>query len=238
MKNNVLSVTDLNFQYGKIPILSNINFKLQAGDYLGIIGPNGSGKTTLIKILLGILQSGAGEIVFDDQVIEENALGYVPQKTFVNYHNFPATVEEIVKTGLLTNKGHLKFYNKDDDKEIIKVLDELKISDLKNRKIGELSGGQQQRVLLARSLVSNPKILILDEPTSALDPEIREDFYDVVYNINKAGVTVILISHDLNAIEGFVNKILYLDRKIMYFGDSQAFRSSKCYQRYHGDLNR
>ncbi|NLC54517.1 MAG: metal ABC transporter ATP-binding protein [Erysipelothrix sp.] len=237
MENKLLSVIDLSFKYGKLPILKNLNFEIESGDYLGIIGPNGSGKTTLIKVLLRLLSPQIGEVIYHQDIIEDNALGYVPQKTFENHQNFPATVKEIVRTGLLANKGHFKFYTKADDKKVVEILDRLKISDLKNRKIGELSGGQQQRVLLARSLVSNPKLLILDEPTSALDPEIREDFYNVLTEINKDGVSIILISHDLSAIESYVNKILYLDRQIMFFGNTCDFRDSDAYRKYHGHIH-
>lgn len=237
MNNKILSVNDLNFKYGKMPILKDISFELNAGDYLGIIGPNGSGKTTLIKVLLGLLPSNDNDVVYFDNIIENNALGYVPQKTFENHHNFPATVKEIVRTGLLASKDKFKFYNKKDNQKVIDVLEKLKICDLKDRKIGELSGGQQQRVLLARSLVSNPKLLILDEPTSALDPEIRKDFYNVLQEINRSGVTIILISHDLSAIESYVNKILYLDREVMFFGESHYFRTSDAYTMYHGHIH-
>lgn len=234
MENKILTIKDLNFSYGKIKILNNLNFELNKGDYLGIIGANGSGKTTLIKVLLGLLSPESGEVVYHQNIIEDNALGYVPQKTFGNHHNFPATVKEIVRTGLLANKGRLKFYNKEDSEKVIKTLESLKILDLKDRKINELSGGQQQRVLLARSLVSKPKLLILDEPTSALDPEIRQDFYEVLEEINKSGVTIILISHDLSAIRPYLNKVLLLDRKILYFGSLDNFSDFNQGVRVHG----
>lgn len=237
MKNKILSVNNLNFKYGKINILNNLNFELNEGDYLGIIGPNGSGKTTLIKVLLGLLKPSDGEVIYHQNIIEDNALGYVPQKTFGDHHNFPATVKEIVRTGLLANKGFMKFYDQKDNDKVVETLERLKILELKNRKIGELSGGQQQRVLLARSLVSNPKLLILDEPTSALDPEIREDFYSVLEEINKSGVTIILISHDLNAIEDYLNKILLLDRKIIYFGKTKDFKDSMALNDYNGHVH-
>ena len=234
MSNKILTVKDLNFNYGKIKILNNLSFDLNKGDYLGIIGANGSGKTTLIKVLLGLLSPESGEVVYHQNIIKDNALGYVPQKTFGNHHNFPATVKEIVRTGLLANKGFLKFYSKEDNEKVIKTLESLKILDLKDRKINELSGGQQQRVLLARSLVSKPKLLILDEPTSALDPEIRQDFYEVLEEINKSGVTIILISHDLSAIRPYLNKVLLLDRKILYFGSLDNFSDFNQGVRVHG----
>lgn len=234
MSNKILTVKDLNFNYGKIKILNNLNFELVKGDYLGIIGANGSGKTTLIKVLLGLLEPNSGQVVYHQNILEDNALGYVPQKTFGDHHNFPATVKEIVRTGLLANKGFLKLYNEEDEKKVVAILERLSLCDLKDRKIGKLSGGQQQRVLLARSLVSNPRLLILDEPTSALDPEVREDFYQLLETVNKSGVTIILISHDLQSIESYLSKVLLLDRKILFFGDQKDFNKTMSAKNYLG----
>lgn len=237
MSNKILSVKDLNFNYGKIKILKDINFELDKGDYLGIIGANGSGKTTLIKVLLGLLQPSSGTVVYHQNILEDNALGYVPQKTFGDHQNFPATVKEIVRTGLLANKGFLKQYNDEDNKKVVEILNRLNLCDLKNRKINKLSGGQQQRVLLARSLVSNPRVLILDEPTSALDPEVREDFYQLLETVNKSGVTIILISHDLQSIEPYLNKVLLLDRKILFFGNPKDFNKTVSAKSYLGHIH-
>ena len=236
--NNILTVKDLNFKYGKNQVLKNINFQLEKGDYLGIIGPNGSGKTTLIKILLGLIGPYEGEIIYNKDLLGENFLGYVPQKTFGNDKLFPATVKEIVATGLLSKKKGFKFYTKVDYQKVDFILRKLKIEDLKNIKIGNLSGGQQQRVLLARSMVADPKLLILDEPTSALDPEIREEFYKTLKELNKEGVSIILISHDLVSIENYINKILFLDRKVIFYGEYEEFKQSEEINRYFGTFIR
>ncbi len=236
--NNILTVKDLNFKYGKNQILKNINFEVEKGDYLGIIGPNGSGKTTLIKILLGLMGPYEGEINYNKDLLGENFLGYVPQKTFENDKLFPATVKEIVATGLLSQKKGFKFYTKADYQKVDYILNKLKIEDLKDRKVGNLSGGQQQRVLLARSMISEPKLLILDEPTSALDPEIREEFYRILKELNKEGVNIILISHDLVSIENYINKILFLDRKVIFYGDYEEFKHSEEINRYFGTFIR
>lgn len=225
--NNILTVKNLNFKYGKNLLLKDINFQVEKGDYLGVIGPNGSGKTTLIKILLGILETYEGEIKYNKKFLGENFLGYVPQKTFGNDKLFPATVKEIVATGLLSQKKGFKFYTKSDYEKVDYILHKLKIEDLKNKKIGNLSGGQQQRVLLARSMVAKPSVLILDEPTSALDPEIREEFYKTLKELNKERVSIILISHDLLSIENYINKVLFLNRKVIFYGDYEEFKDSE-----------
>ena len=232
--NSIITIKDLNFRYGKNQILKNISFQVEEGDYLGIIGPNGSGKTTLITILLGLLAPYEGEINYNKDLLGENFLSYVPQKTFANDKLFPATVKEIVATGLLSQKKTFKFYTKADYKKVDYILEKLRIEDLKNKKIGNLSGGQQQRVLLARSMVAEPSLLILDEPTSALDPEMREEFYKILKEINKEGVSIILISHDLVSIENYINKILFLDRRVIFYGDYERFKDSEGINRYFG----
>ena len=176
MMNNILTVDNLNFSYGKNQILKDISFEIEEGDYVGIVGPNGSGKTTLIKILVGLIDSNRGQVKFHDEAVKGNSIGYVPQSAIERDKLFPATVREIVATGLLSQKGGLKFYSREDYRKVDSIIRKLEIEDLKGRKIGNLSGGQIQRVLLARAMVSEPKILFLDEPTSALDPKIREDF--------------------------------------------------------------
>mgnify|MGYP000853086425 CR=1 FL=1 len=236
--NNILTVKNLNFKYGKNPVLKDINFGVNEGDYLGIIGPNGSGKTTLIKILLGLIGPYEGEIKYNRELLGENFLGYIPQKTFGNDKLFPATVREIVATGLLSQKKGLKFYTKEDYKKVDSILYKLKIEDLKNRKIGNLSGGQQQRVLLARSMVAEPSILILDEPTSALDPEIRDEFYKILKELNQEGISIIFISHDLMSIDNYINKILFLDRKVIFYGNYERFKHSEEINRYFGTFIR
>ncbi|MCR2044883.1 metal ABC transporter ATP-binding protein [Anaerosalibacter massiliensis] len=230
--NNIITVDNLNFKYGRNEVLKNISFEVEEGDYVGIVGPNGSGKTTLIKILLGLINSYEGQI--HQNIADRNSIGYVPQKGVTNDRLFPATVKEIVITGLLSKKRGTKFYSKEDYNRVDTILNKLKIGDLKDKKIGNLSGGQQQRVLLARAMVSSPSILILDEPTSALDPEIREEFYKLLKELNKENVTIILVSHDILSIEKYISKILYLDKKLVFYGSYEDFRHSKEMVKYFG----
>ncbi|QQY79373.1 zinc transport system ATP-binding protein [Keratinibaculum paraultunense] len=232
--NSIITVKNLNFSFGKTQILKDINFQVEEGDYVAIVGPNGSGKTTLIKILLGLIDSYEGEIKFKQGIVDKNLIGYLPQNIMERDRLFPATVKEIVATGLLSQKGIFKFYSDEDYKKVDNILKKLRIEDLKDRKIGSLSGGQLQRTLLARALVSNPKILFLDEPTSALDPKIREDFYNILNEINREGITIIFVSHDIFSIRKYVNKVLYLNREIIFYGSYDEFQSSEEMAKYFG----
>lgn len=233
--NSILKVESLSMRYGKTEVLTDINFDVQEGDYIGVVGPNGSGKTTLMKGLLGLLAPGSGRIEYNKSILGSSFPGYLPQKTVSNDKLFPAKVKEIVSLGLLASKRYPRFISSGDSERIMAVLKKLKISELKDRKIGNLSGGQQQRVLLARALVSNPKMLILDEPTSALDPQIREEFYEIIKTLNaEDNVTVLLVSHDVGSVGKYTKKMLYLDRRMVFFGSYDEFCKSKDMTEYFG----
>lgn len=235
--NNIISVSNLKMRYGKHEVLSDISFNVERGDYIGVVGPNGSGKTTLMKALLGLLSPYEGTIEFDNELKEKGFIGYLPQKQASNDRLFPAKVKEIVSTGLLVYKKNPKIITKSDYEKIEQIMEKLKITDLKDKKIGNLSGGQQQRVLLARAMVSSPMVLILDEPTSALDPQIREEFYTLIDALNKEdGVTIMIVSHDVSSIGKYTKKMLYLDRKLVFFGTYKEFCESKDMTDYFGFL--
>jgi zinc transport system ATP-binding protein len=228
---NVIEVSNLTFSYNSIETLSNVSFDAEAGDYIGLVGPNGSGKTTLIKTILGIFRPTSGRIsLFGCQQANFDSwsrIGYLPQKVSSFSPSFPSTVREIVALGLISGKKYPKRFSSQDEKAIGHVLDLLRISNIKDKLIGELSGGQQQRVFIARALVSNPEILILDEPATALDPETREHFFDVLRDLNKdRGTTIILVTHDIGSIGNYANKLLYIDRKIVFYGSFQDFCQS------------
>ncbi|MFZ7102850.1 MAG: metal ABC transporter ATP-binding protein [Peptococcaceae bacterium] len=232
---NILNVRDLTIKYGRHEALSKISFQVDQGDYIGIVGPNGSGKTTLMKGLLGLLPLHQGEIRFCRELQGSGFIGYLPQKAVANDKLFPAKVKEIVSIGLLGGKRTPQIFSKKDWKKVETILTKLRILDLKEKKIGDLSGGQQQRVLLARAMVSSPKILILDEPTSALDPKIREEFYELLRELNrKEGVTVLLVSHDIGSIGKYTEKMLYLDRRLVFYGTYEEFCSSQEMTEYFG----
>lgn len=239
---DILSTQGLSFQYNSTEILTDISFRLHSGDYLGIVGPNGSGKSTLIKLILGLLQPSKGNISlfglnvadFDDW----RKIGYLPQKINAFNPHFPATVKEIVSLGLLSTKGYPRRITKSDDKAISSALGLLDIVDIKNELIGELSGGQQQRVLLARALVSEPELLILDEPTTALDPEVREKFFGTLRDLNeKRNVALIIITHDIGTIGKYASRLLYLDKKVIFYGGFDDFCASSDMANYFGEYS-
>lgn len=220
----ILEVKDLNIFYGQQQVLKDISFSIEEGDYIGLVGANGSGKTTLVKAMLGLVPLTSGSIKYSDADKFQQGIGYLPQVAVTGNTLFPAEVHEIVSIGLMGSKRFPKKINKTDNFKIDDILKRLDIFYLKHKKIGDLSGGQQQRVLLARAMVSKPKLLILDEPTSALDPKVRTEFFKLIKDINeKDNTSILLVSHDLGSIKKCSKKIMLLDRELMYFGPSDDF---------------
>lgn len=214
---------NVSVSYGKMLALDKVNFSIDSNDYLAIVGPNGSGKTTLMRALLGLVEITEGEFVLSPD-FSRNQIGYLPQKGFNHDKHFPASVYEIIMTGLTRESMR----NMDVNKEITDLSRKLGIETLLKKRIGYLSGGQQQRVLLARALINKPKLLILDEPTSALDPNIREEFYQLIKKLhNEDNVSIILISHDLSSVSLYATHILYLDQKVVFYGLSTQLCQSE-----------
>jgi zinc transport system ATP-binding protein len=239
---DALLVNELSFQYNSTEILSNISFRLQTGDYLGIVGPNGSGKSTLIKLTLGLLQPSKGAIeIFGINTLsftDWHKVGYLPQRINSLNPHFPATVREIVALGLLSTKSYPRRITKKDKEAINNVLELVDILDIKNKLIGELSGGQQQRVLIARALVNEPELLILDEPTTALDPEAREKFFSTLKDLNeRKKVTLIIITHDIGTIGKYASRLLYLDKQVVFYGGFDDFCASSEMSNYFGEYS-
>lgn len=206
---------DLQVNYGTFTAIRNISFDIDKGDFLAVVGPNGGGKSTLIKTLMGIIRPTKGEVETESKV----KIGYVPQNVQVRERRFPASVEEVVATGLLMEKSFPKRITKRDLERIKDILDFLGVSGICKKPIGELSGGQQQRVMLARAMVSNPDMLVLDEPTSALDITMRRKFLEMLHHLNEAhDVTIVLITHDLMTASHYVTQVVHVDNRLLYHG--------------------
>ena len=220
----MLTVRDLSFGYDSHAIISNLNFTVNAGDYLCIVGENGSGKTTLMKTLLGLREPISGEIILGDG-LRHNEICYLPQQTVVQ-KDFPASVREIVLSGCQGRCGLRPFYNKAEKQLAQENMKRMGISDLAGSCYRELSGGQQQRVLLARALCATRKILLLDEPVSGLDPKVTSEMYEVIRTLNQEGVTIIMISHDIAAAVKYASHILHIGSHV-FFGTRDQYLKSE-----------
>lgn len=217
----IIEVNKLSLGYEKKVVLNNINFKLEEGDFLCVVGPNGSGKSTLIKGILGLIKPINGKVLYNG--IKQNSIGYMPQETKVDA-NFPASVFEIVLSGTLNQLGLKPFYTKKEKEKASKSLKILKIENLKEKSFTDLSGGQRQKVLLARSLCTASKLLILDEPSNNLDSKSKKELYQTVIDLNKnQNMTVIMITHDLDHNNLLGNKILSLREEKIFFGTTDEF---------------
>jgi zinc transport system ATP-binding protein len=240
MSVNIFSVQRLSFQFNSLEVLSDISFSVNVGDYIGLVGPNGSGKTTLVKIILGLMKPMKGEIsLFDEnswKFKDWHRIGYLPQRTLFNPY-FPATVGEIISLGLFSRKRFFQGIGRPEEKKIDEAMRLMDISGIKNKLIGDLSGGQQQRVLVARAIVNEPELLILDEPTTALDPETRERFFHTLQELNhNKKVTIVLVTHDIGSIGKYASRLLYLDKRIIFYGSFDDFCSSADMGSYFGEF--
>jgi len=207
---------------GKI-ILDNISFSVSEGNFVGIVGQNGSGKTTLVRTMLGLLKQAEGEVKLFGEIPEQfrdwRKVGYIPQKVFAGDSKFPLTAFEAVSLGLLSGKKNPKTILAVDRDKVRATLHALDITSIGDKLVGNLSGGQQQRVMLARALVNDPELLVLDEPTAALDVAAGEAFMKLIRDLNEIRkVTVILVTHDIANIGKYADKMLYIDKKMVFYG--------------------
>jgi len=217
----VLSCKQVSVKYESKPALEECSFELEKGNFLGVFGKNGAGKSTLLKSIAGIIKPNSG--TFDFHEIKKNEIGYMAQQTPVQ-KDFPASVYEIVISGTLCKHKHFFFYNKNDKKLTEKTLELLGIEQIKNKSFQELSGGQKQRVLLARMLCTEAKLLLLDEPASGLDIAAAEQLNNALKDINSQGVTIIMVSHDIQNAVNFCDRILHLGNA-HFFGSKEEYNA-------------
>lgn len=211
----LITVEDLSLGYESGVIAEDINFEVNKGDYLFVLGENGSGKSTLMKTLLNLRNPVSGKIIYGDG-LKRNEIGYLPQQTDVQ-KDFPASVKEIVLSGCQGRCGLRPFYSKVEKDLASNNISLMGIEDLASRCYRELSGGQQQRVLLARALCAAGKVLLMDEPVSGLDPEASKNMYELISNLNKNGMSVIMISHDIEASEKYATHILSFGKEVKFY---------------------
>lgn len=225
----LLTIENLSYGYDSQAIVSNLNFTVNEGDYLCIVGENGSGKTTLMKTLLGLREPLSGKIITGDG-LKRNEIGYLPQQTVVQ-KDFPASVREIVMSGFQGRTGLRPFYNKAEKAEAEENMKRMGIEGLAGTCYRELSGGQQQRVLLARALCATRKILLLDEPVSGLDPVVTAEMYALIRSLNHEGITIIMISHDVAAAVKYASHILHIGNEV-FFGTVEEYLQSSAGEKW------
>ncbi|MCR4757260.1 MAG: metal ABC transporter ATP-binding protein [Butyrivibrio sp.] len=220
---SLLTIKDLSLGYENMTVVDGLNFTVEAGDYLCIVGENGSGKSTLMKTILQLQKPLKGEVLVGDGLLSKE-IGYLPQQTVIQ-KDFPASVKEIVISGCQGQMGLRPFYSKKEKEIARKNMERMGITEYKDRCYRELSGGQQQRVLLARALCATRKVLLLDEPVAGLDPKVTLEMYEVIKKLNDSGITIIMISHDIGAAVKYATKILHIGKEI-FFGSKQEYLES------------
>ena len=227
-----ITCKDLSFAYDGETVLSDINFSIDAGAYLCIVGENGSGKSTLMRGILGLKHPSKGEIIFDD--LKPTEIGSLPQQTQIQ-RDFPASVSEVVLSGRLNSMHGRLFCNAEDKAAAAANMERLGIDDIADRCYLELSGGQQQRVLLARAMCATKKLLLLDEPVTGLDPVAANEMYNLIKLVNLCDNTsVIMISHDIHAAVRYATHILHLGHSQLFFGTTEQYRESDLARRFVG----
>lgn len=237
--NPIIEVKNLNFSYNNLPVLENISFAVATGDYVGIIGPNGGGKTTLLKMLVGLLKPDSGSLTLFGKDItklkDRSAIGYVPQRIAQENLSFPATVYEIVESGIIAKKGLTGTITAADRQAIEHALQIGNIHNLKDRLMSSLSGGQRQRVYVTRALAGKPQVLILDEPFTGVDSSSQKDFYAFLKDLNtKEHLTILFVSHDIDTITGEIKSVLCLNRGLLCYGSKEIIHQDDTIEKLYG----
>ncbi len=221
----LIELKKLNIGYGNTVVCKDINFTIEQGQYICVVGENGSGKSTLLKTILRLNKAISGKITYNEDMCR--GIGYLPQQTEIQ-RDFPATVMEVIMSGFLGKMGFRPFYNKAEKEKANVIVKTLEIEDLVKKSFKELSGGQQQRVLLARALCATDNILVMDEPVNALDAKSIRKFYQVIKKLNKEnGLTIIMVSHNLDSVIGSASHIIYLREKMEFAGTKEEFLGSE-----------
>jgi zinc transport system ATP-binding protein len=191
-----------------------VNFKVNENDFIGVIGPNGGGKTTLLRVILGLVKPVTGRMVFNNELLNGNSIGYLPQMSTGDI-NYPVTVTDIILSGLMIRKGIISRMSASDKKKADNVIDELGLSGMSESTLNELSGGQIQRVLLARAIIGNPRLLLLDEPGNFVDTTFENDFYEKLKDLNKR-MAILMVSHDVGTISSHIKSFACVNRSLHY----------------------
>jgi zinc transport system ATP-binding protein len=211
---NLFEMYSLSASYGANMVLLDLDFKVNENDFIGVIGPNGGGKTTLLRVILGLVKPVKGKIVFNDELLNGNSIGYLPQISTGDI-NYPVTVIDIILSGLMIRKGIISRMSSSDKKKADMVIDELGLAGMSKSTLNELSGGQMQRVFLGRAIIGKPRLLLLDEPGNFVDTTFENDFYEKLKDLNKR-MAILMVSHDVGTISSHIKSFACVNRSLHY----------------------
>lgn len=227
---SLITCENLTLAYETGVVASGVSFSLEAGSYLCIVGENGSGKSTLLKSMLGLHPVDGGSLLIDPDT-RRQGIGYLPQHTPAQ-RDFPASVKEIVRSGCLKKSGLRPFWRASDKKLADEAMARMGIDHLAGRCYRELSGGQQQRVLLARAYCATGKLILLDEPIAGLDPMAMTEMYSMIADLNREGVAVVMVSHDVSAAVQYATHILHMGKTTSFFGTTEEYLATPVGQQF------
>ena len=215
----LVEVNGLSCGYEKQKVLDGVDLQIMQGDFVGLLGPSGSGKTTLLRAMLGAVDVYEGEVLVEGVKASEGRprIGYVPQLETIDW-NFPVTVREVVMMGRTMENRFFPWFRREEKQLADRIMEQLGILHLAGRHIRELSGGQQQRAFLARALVSSPSLLLLDEPTSGVDVKTRDDVMHLLHDLNHEGVTIVITTHEINAVAVHLPRLVCLSGRVLAEG--------------------
>jgi zinc/manganese transport system ATP-binding protein len=236
MNTSAVEFSGVSSGYEGKPVFERLNLEIPREQFVGIVGPTGCGKTTLLKTILGALDPLVGTVRIMGNPVQKiipGTIGYVPQLETVDW-NFPVTVEEVVIMGLYNRMGFLPWPSKEEKARVHQLVKDLGIDDCVHHHIRDLSGGQQQRTFLARALIGNPSLLILDEPTAGIDIKTQHDVLHLLGELNKNGVTIILTTHDLNAVAAHLPFVICFNKGVVAAGVPHKIFNSEVLKRTYG----
>ncbi len=216
MKDPLIRIKDVDVAYQKLPVLSRVSLTIHYRDFIGIIGPNGGGKTTLVRTILGLIKPQKGGIEYG---VRRSEIGYLPQGNKID-DQFPITVREVVASGLATGKFSEGNPKQSHRTTIDHALEQVGMTSLQSRSIGNLSGGELQRTMLARAIVSSPRLLILDEPETHVDNKFELELYTLLKELNHT-MTILLVSHDIGIISPYIKTIACVNRTLHYHSSNE-----------------
>jgi len=235
----LIELTDVSAGYRNNPVFTHLSLTIEEGQFAGIIGPTGSGKTTLLKTILGTNVPHGGNVRVMGRPIKQlppGSIGYVPQLETVDW-TFPVTVEQVILMGLYIRRPWIPWASREEKRKVHELADKLNIGDTLHSHIRDVSGGQQQRAFLARALIADPKILVLDEPTAGVDIKTQHDVLHLLAHLNEDGITILLTTHDLNAVASHLPWVICFNKQIISQGEPKDIFTKDVLERtYGGDI--